>query len=109
MAELRNCKCCGAKAERITDYAKYGKNTEMVRCSNTSCDEWTVVGSRTRQEADESWNDLHSNRKKELLSTIQGQLSFYLRSDVDSRPSEDVVRDIVGLINNVINNSSDNG
>jgi len=45
---LSSCKHCGSSAEKIRDYARSGKTTMMVRCSNVDgCPNWTTVGSKT--------------------------------------------------------------
>jgi len=52
---------CGSSAERIRDYSQAGKTTMMVRCSNVSdCPDWTTVGAKTRDNAGQAWNELHS-------------------------------------------------
>ncbi len=58
---LNPCMYCGSSAERARDYARSGKTTMMVRCSNVNdCPNWTAVGAKTRSEAGQAWNELHS-------------------------------------------------
>ena len=58
---LSSCMYCGSSAERIRDYARSGKTTMMVRCSNLDgCSNWTTVGAKTRDNAAQAWNELHS-------------------------------------------------